>query len=175
MQAHQVGNCALVNEVVAGASDANSIVELYAGSGNFTLPLARRGDQNREILALEYDQSAVKSLQRVADLEGLKITAKSQLINALPLFEADHIILDPPRAGASQVIDEIAQCDAEKVTYISCHPAALARDLESFARYGWKAEKIRLFHLFPHSGHAEVYCRFSRRSEGQPSLMRQHS
>ena len=164
MQAHQAGNQALIHEVIKGAQGSKSIVELYAGSGNFTFPLAR-SDRDRSILALEYDQLAVKSLQSLADEEGLKIQARSQLIDSLPLFDADHIILDPPRAGAAQIMEDLAKCTADKITYISCHPAAFARDLAQLAEQGWRVVHARIFHLFPHSGHAEVYCLLSKRGD----------
>ena len=161
MQAHQKGNLALVNEVIKGVGDAKTLLELYAGSGNFTLPLARTQLQ-REILALEYDQAAVEALNSHAQQEQLNIRAQAQDISDLPLGDFDHIILDPPRAGAAPIIDALANSTTKYITYISCHPAALARDLESLCERGWTLECAKLFHLFPHSGHAEVYCRLRK-------------
>lgn len=161
MQAHQRGNSALVQEVVEGARGAKNILELYAGSGNFTLPLAR-AEKGREVLALEYEQAAVQRLNEAARSQQLRVTAQSQMITALPEGPFDHIILDPPRAGAATIIEALATSQAQTITYISCHPAALARDLEALSRQGWKVEKCRLYHLFPHSGHIEVYCRLTR-------------
>jgi 23S rRNA (uracil1939-C5)-methyltransferase len=161
MQAHQRGNSALVQEVVEGARDDKNILELYAGSGNFTLPLAR-AEEGREVLALEYEQAAVQRLNEAARSQQLRVTAQSQMITALPEGLFDHIILDPPRAGAATIIEALATSQAQTITYISCHPAALARDLEVLSRQGWKVEMCRLYHLFPHSGHIEVYCRLTR-------------
>jgi tRNA/tmRNA/rRNA uracil-C5-methylase (TrmA/RlmC/RlmD family) len=161
MQAHQRGNSALVQEVVEGARGAKNILELYAGSGNFTLPLAR-AEEGREVLALEYEQAAVQRLNEAAHSQQLRVTAQSQTITALPEGPFDHILLDPPRAGAATIIEALATSQAQTITYISCHPAALARDLEVLSRQGWKVETCRLYHLFPHSGHIEVYCRLTR-------------
>ncbi|MAD60448.1 MAG: hypothetical protein CMH49_02895 [Myxococcales bacterium] len=161
MQAHQRGNVALVNEVIKGAEEALMILELYAGSGNFTLPLAKAHPQ-RQVFALEYDQTAVTSLNQYAQQEQLNIKAQAQNIASLPQGDFDHIILDPPRAGAAPIIQALADSNAKYITYISCHPAALARDLEKLCKQGWFIESAKLFHLFPHSGHAEVYCRLSK-------------
>lgn len=158
MQAHQSGNQALVKQVIKGAEQAENILELYAGSGNFTRPLAK-AKANRHILALEYDRSAVAALNQYAQQEQLNIMAQAQDIAQLPQDHFDHIILDPPRAGATPIIEALADSDTKYITYISCHPAALARDLESLCQKGWILEYAKLFHLFPHSGHAEVYCR----------------
>ena len=166
MQAHQRGNQALISDVVHGVGVACNVLELYAGSGNLTLPLARANSE-RDITALEYDIHAVNALNEVARTltpdHIPKIKALAQSIDQLPEGDFDHIILDPPRAGAAPVIEAIAQHSTTKITYISCHPAALARDLKSLATHGWVVEKARIFHLFPHSGHAEVYCLLSRR------------
>ena len=165
MQAHQRGNQALIEEVIRGVGDARHILELYAGSGNLTLPLARAHPERR-LVALEYDTAAVAALNQVAHeltAEGNpRISAFAQSIDQLPEGDFDHIVLDPPRAGAAPVIEAIAQHPTSKVTYISCHPAALARDLRTLAAHGWRVESARIFHLFPHSGHAEVYCLMSR-------------
>ena len=161
MQAHQRGNLALVNEVIKGAEEALTILELYAGSGNFTFSLAKAHPQ-RQVFALEYDQSAVDSLNQYAQQEQLNIKAQAQNIASLPQGDFDHIILDPPRAGAAPIIQALADSNAKYITYISCHPAALARDLEKLCKQGWLIEYAKLFHLFPHSGHAEVYCRLRK-------------
>lgn len=161
MQAHQSGNFALIQQVLEGIGEATDILELYAGSGNFTVPLAR-SKEGRRVTALEFDIRAVSALNRYADAECLGITALAQQINQLPIGRFDHILLDPPRAGAAPIIDALAQSQAEAITYISCHPAALARDLTVLTHGGWKVQNARIFHLFPHSGHAEVYCLLAR-------------
>lgn len=161
MQAHQRGNQALVDMVVAGADESQRILELYAGSGNFTIPLAQ-AKVSREILALEYDQRAVSALNMVAAERGLKVTAQALSIDQIPAGNFDHVILDPPRSGAANIIEALAHSEATYITYISCHPAALARDLEVLSTHGWSLDYARLFHLFPHSGHGEIYCRLSR-------------
>ena len=169
MQAHQRGNQALIDEVLRGAEDAKHILELYAGSGNLTVPLALE-DSARQIIALEYDSEAVSALNQIAAsmaAEGAspQIHAFAQSINRLPDGAFDHILLDPPRAGAAPIIDAVADHpSAQKITYISCHPAALARDLKSLTARGWRIETARLFHLFPHSGHVEIYCLLTRDS-----------
>ena len=165
MQAHQRGNHALIERVVRGAEGAHRLLELYAGSGNLTLPLAL-ADTTRTITALEYDERALTALSRATEhlmRDGARrVHVEVGSISALPSGEFDHVVLDPPRAGAATIIDALATLEARAITYISCHPAALARDLSALASRGWRVVEAQVFHLFPHSGHAEVYCRLER-------------
>jgi 23S rRNA (uracil1939-C5)-methyltransferase len=169
MQAHQVGNQALVKAVIQGVyeSKALRILELYAGSGNLSIALAEELRQKSphstfDIQCLEHDSQAVNTLQRVAFERDLPITAHQQNIQTLMWTDYEHIILDPPRHGAKAIMPALGQSMIPHITYISCHPAALARDIEVLVQYGYKMVASKIFHLFPHSGHAEVYVRLSK-------------
>ena len=168
MQAHQEGNLALVDDVVKGVSNATALLELYAGSGNLTAAFIN-AQPLRPVTTVEIDPIAVQSLRAVAKRQGWPIQALTLDTADIILNEAEHIVIDPPRAGAVQVIEQINQSRAISLSYISCHPAALARDLKLLISGGWIVERARIFMLFPHSGHAEVYTYLTRSVHSFPN------
>ena len=157
MQAHQEGNEALIAEVLSACPpEPRSILDYYAGAGNFSLPLARAGHR---VTAVERAPAPVAALTAQAERESLSLRAIEAGDEQLPPGDFELLVLDPPRAGAKRIIS--ALCAAphptlRKLIYLSCHPAAAARDLATLAGVGWKLERARLFHLFPHSGHGEL-------------------
>jgi 23S rRNA (uracil1939-C5)-methyltransferase len=166
MQAHQEGNAALIDEVVRGCAGEARLLELYAGSGNLSAPLARsEREGGRHLTCLELDPRAVSALRALAAAEALPLSAETQRISALPAGvwrgDFDHIVLDPPRDGAAPIMEALATAPVRAISYISCHPAALARDLAPLKAKGWRVTRARIFHLFPHSGHAEVYVQLT--------------
>ena len=161
MQAHQEGNRALVEEVIASTKGALKILELYSGSGNLSVPLAL-ANSDRTLTCIEYDPDATRSLQELADTHHLKIKTLTHSINQLPDGLFDHIVLDPPRAGAKHLIPSLSKASVNAITYVSCHPAALARDITGLVEGGWHVNSARIFHLFPHTGHAEVCVKLTR-------------
>jgi 23S rRNA (uracil1939-C5)-methyltransferase len=181
MQAHQEGNEALIAEVLRRVKGARSALELYAGSGNLSVALAERGGLE-ELSCVESDERALKALESLAlerGLRGVKTVKRDlrdppdALLKQFLSGRFEHLILDPPRAGAKELIERLAELalsgeagsGPNPITYISCHPAALARDLERLVSAGWRLERARLFHLFPHTGHAELCVTLTRGQE----------
>jgi 23S rRNA (uracil1939-C5)-methyltransferase len=70
--------------------------------------------------------------------------------------KGDVIILDPPRTGAADVIDEVTRLGAQKVVYVSCDPTTLARDLRRLQMYGYRTQALQPLDLFPHTFHVET-------------------
>jgi 23S rRNA (uracil1939-C5)-methyltransferase len=66
------------------------------------------------------------------------------------------IILDPPRAGAKGIDRDLASFGAQKILYVSCNPATLARDLAALARHRYKLRLVQPIDLFPHTFHVEI-------------------
>ena len=76
---------------------------------------------------------------------------------------ADVVVLDPPRKGAGrEVVEGIAARDPRVVVYVACDPAALARDLATFADRGYRLTHLRAFDLFPMTAHVECVARLTR-------------
>ena len=144
-------------------SDAagNAALDLYCGVGLFTLPLARRFAR---VTGVEANPVAAKFARRNLQRAGLEnarvITAGvAEWISAKPL-QTDFVLLDPPRAGAeSVVIKTIVESRAERVSYVSCDPATLARDLKKLIGGGYAIESLAAFDLFPQTHHVETVVR----------------
>jgi 23S rRNA (uracil1939-C5)-methyltransferase len=161
-QVNAEGNRKLHEELLAtGGFEINDeILELYAGAGNFTLSVAKLA---REVVAVESDRQSVDSGKRSAKLNGIGNirwisahvpVAVKQLIQQRRRFS--KIILDPPRAGAKGIERNLGSFGAEKILYVSCNPATLARDLAALARQGYKPSFVQPIDLFPHTFHVET-------------------
>jgi 23S rRNA (uracil1939-C5)-methyltransferase len=168
IQVNAEGNRKLIGELLAtgGFEKNDEILELYAGAGNFTLSVAQRA---REVVAVENDRRAIDSGRRSAQLNGIDNVrwicahvpaAVKQLTEQQRRFA--KIILDPPRAGAKGIERNLASFGAEKIIYVSCNPATLARDLAALGRHGYKLIFAQPIDLFPHTFHVEALAVMSR-------------
>lgn len=136
-----------------------TVVELYAGDGNFTFPIAERAGR---VIAVEANQEAVErgeaqSLERgvhhiewiVGNAEwGLKKIYRKKIV-------ADLLILDPPRHGAREILDLIPLLKPRTVIYVSCDPLTLSRDLKLLCRRHYRLEKVQPIDMFPQTYHLE--------------------
>ena len=167
-QVNAEGNRKLHAELLAtgGVEKNDEILELYAGAGNFTLSVAQRA---REVVAVESDRRSIDSGRRSAQVNGISNVrwicahvpaAVKQLTQQRRRFS--QIILDPPRAGAKGIERNLASFGAEKILYVSCNPATLARDLAALARHGYKLTVVQPVDLFPHTFHVETLAMMIR-------------
>jgi 23S rRNA (uracil1939-C5)-methyltransferase len=147
----------LVLERLASTADA-TVVDAYCGAGNFTLPLAKRGAR---VIAIEQDPVACANLRTNLQQAGLsarviEATAEAalrQLVGEQVRVQA--VLLDPPRGGAAGTLPSILALRPQRVVYVSCHSAALARDLAKL-RPHYRLESVQLLDLFPQTYHAEA-------------------
>ncbi|MBZ0113400.1 MAG: class I SAM-dependent RNA methyltransferase [Thermoanaerobaculia bacterium] len=164
-QAHRTLTPVLVNKAI-GAWTGGVAVDLYAGVGLLTLPLARRYEN---VLAVEGSNVSVRFARKNARRNGLPgIEVMSQAVESyvakgLPA-NVDRIVVDPPRSGLSKVVRRaLLEAKAGRLTYVSCHPATLARDLRALTEEIYELESLVLIDLFPQSGHMEVVAQLARR------------
>ena len=161
-QINAEGNRKLLSELLAaGGFDKNDqVLELYAGAGNFTLSIAK---QAREVVAVESYRQSVDSGKRSAQFNGIANirwvcayvpAAVERFFKQRERFS--KIVLDPPRAGAKGIERNLASLGAEKILYVSCNPATLARDLSALARHSYKLSFVQPIDLFPHTFHVET-------------------
>jgi 23S rRNA (uracil1939-C5)-methyltransferase len=136
------------------------VIELYCGAGNLSLPLASRA---RELIGIEQNHTAVADAQANAaraNLTNARFLCASARTGLRHLLRTrtygDVVVLDPPRRGAADVIDEVPRLGAQKVVYVSCDPATLARDLQRLQMYGYRTQTLQPLDLFPHSYHVET-------------------
>ncbi|HSB17500.1 MAG TPA: class I SAM-dependent RNA methyltransferase [Bryobacteraceae bacterium] len=137
-----------------------SALDLYAGVGLFSLPLARRC---RSVLAVESNASALRDLEFNAERAGLTVAARKATVEQfLETVEAppDFVLADPPRAGLGKgVVNELLRLRVPVLTIVSCDPATLARDLAPLLAGGYRIDALTLIDLFPQTWHIETVTR----------------
>jgi 23S rRNA (uracil1939-C5)-methyltransferase len=151
---------ALIAAVVAGAQGRRA-VDLYCGVGLFTLPLGRKFSQ---VLGIEANANAAGyarvNLKNAEVVNAKIITARAGEWlnqNAHSIKPVDLLLLDPPRTGAEpEVIQSIRTLSPERIRYVSCDPATLARDLKDLLSGGYAVESIAAFDMFPQTHHVET-------------------
>ena len=143
----------------------DTVLDLFCGLGNFTLPLARRA---KRVVGVEGDAALVAKASANAGRNGIGNAAFFQE----NLFEPtqfgawsderyDLVLVDPPRAGASALLSRMAHWRPRRVVYISCHPGSLARDAEILVHtYGFKMTCAGVMDMFPHTTHVESIAVF---------------
>ncbi|UUV06010.1 class I SAM-dependent RNA methyltransferase [Ruegeria sp. YS9] len=163
LQATKDGEKALLKAVSEATRGAKRIVDLFAGSGTFSLPLA----ENAEVHAVEGEAAMVEALdQGWRRSQGLKrVTTEARDLFCRPLMpdelkSFDAIVLDPPRAGAEAQVDEIAQAQRPVIAYVSCNPVTFARDAKTLVNAGYTLEWVQVVDQFRWSSHTELAARF---------------
>ena len=138
------------------SSVVDDVFDLYAGGGLFSLPL---GAQFQSAVAVESSPASFRDLRRnlPPNAKAIRSTAEAYLQNASKKLRPDQIVVDPPRAGlGAKTARALADCRAPQVTYVSCDPATLARDLAAFNATGYRIEEAHLLDLFPQTYHLET-------------------
>ena len=165
----------IITEAIGDASGKIAI-DLYCGAGLFTLPLARRFEQ---VIAVEANELATRFARRNLDSAGLTNTEVVGLdvgewLQYYRSFEPiDMLLLDPPRTGAeNKVIAGILSLRPQRIVYVSCDPATLARDLRKLTAEGYTLDRIRAFDMFPQTHHVETVVHLSDSviAEADPEL-----
>jgi 23S rRNA (uracil1939-C5)-methyltransferase len=135
--------------------EGRSILDLYAGAGNFSLPLASLGG---EVTAVEENSHATEDGRRNIEVNGIgKCRIVRSSAEKYKLNKKYHVLLlDPPRPGlTSEVAKKIVENPADRIVYISCNPATLARDLKKL-KEKYSIESVRLIDFFPNTYHIEA-------------------
>ena len=165
LQATKHGEKALQDAVNAIVGDADKVVDLFAGSGTFTLPLARKASVHavegvREMMdALDRGWRSTGGLHRVS-VETRDLFRRPLLPDELNEFDA--IVIDPPRAGAEAQVAEIAESKVATVAMVSCNPVTFARDAKTLIDAGFTLGPVTVVDQFRWSHHTEVVAAFTR-------------
>ncbi|MGO8990574.1 MAG: 23S rRNA (uracil(1939)-C(5))-methyltransferase RlmD [bacterium] len=140
------------------AINEDSILDLYAGVGNLTLPLAMGA---KEVLGIEENRTAVEDAQFNAERNGIQnchfIQGRAE--HVLSNWERETpslVVLDPPRTGCKTILDQVVRLKPRKIIYVSCEPTTFARDLCLFSERGYLLQKLSLIDMFPQTYHMEV-------------------
>ncbi|WP_222850975.1 class I SAM-dependent RNA methyltransferase [Phytoactinopolyspora mesophila] len=135
------------------------VLDLYSGVGLFAGVLADAVGDGGSVAAVEGDRVAVTDARHnLSDLPHVSVHAGpvDRVLGRKSDLAADIVVLDPPRAGAKlPVVAEIARRGPRAISYVACDPAALARDISTFAAHGYELTGLRAFDLFPMTHHVE--------------------
>lgn len=138
----------------------DKILDLFCGLGNFTIPLAKYcnkvvGVEGSNQMVVRGEHNAKNNSISNAEFYCADLT--KQLPNAPWAQQTyDKILLDPPRTGALEIIQQLPQFAAKKILYISCNPATLARDSKALLAQGYKLAVAGVIDMFPHTSHVET-------------------
>lgn len=144
-------------------------VDLYAGVGLFTLPLARAFDQ---VIAVESNPQAALDLRcNISSLGKERVRVVElpvqDFLRRCSQQQPGLVLLDPPRAGAgASTLRALTALRPARIHYVSCHPPTLARDLKSLTASGYTLESVEMFDMFPHTFHIESLVKLKR---GKPA------
>ncbi|HKY08166.1 MAG TPA: 23S rRNA (uracil(1939)-C(5))-methyltransferase RlmD [Candidatus Binatia bacterium] len=161
-QVNPVGNRRILQELLsAGAfQSSDQVLELFAGAGNFTLPIARRVNS---VVAVEGDRSSVNNGKLNAqrnDIDNIRWICSAVPKAVVELKRKrerfDKIVLDPPRAGFKGMEADLAALGAARILYVSCNPTTLARDLAALTKQEYKLRTVQPIDLFPQTFHVET-------------------
>jgi 23S rRNA (uracil1939-C5)-methyltransferase len=147
----------MVDVVLEAAGDGQSALDLYAGVGLFSVPLAQRF---RSVTAVESNASAVGDLEYNAERAGVAVQVHRQRVEMFLESAAeapDAVIADPPRAGlGAAAVRQLLRLKPPRLVIVSCDPATLARDLRALLAGGYGIERLTLIDLFPQTFHIET-------------------
>ncbi|HMJ08048.1 MAG TPA: RsmD family RNA methyltransferase, partial [Pyrinomonadaceae bacterium] len=162
------GNKSIVERLVSSAIDGaagKKALDLYSGVGLFTLPLGRKFEQ---VTAVEENAEAVdfaESNARSAGLTNVSFVRDKVdgFVREAASESVDFVLLDPPRAGGSkETIRNIARLGPAEISYVSCEPSILARDLRVLLDLGYLISRITAIDMFPQTHHVETVVRLTR-------------
>ena len=163
LQATRDGEAALLGAVTDALTGAERVIDLFAGSGTFSLPLARMA----EVHAVEGDASMTDALTKGWRFaQGLKrVTAEARDLFRNPVIAEDltgfdAAVIDPPRAGAEAQTRELAEAQIPRIAFVSCNPVTFARDAKTLCDAGYCLEWVQVVDQFRWSAHVELAASF---------------
>jgi 23S rRNA (uracil1939-C5)-methyltransferase len=161
LQATAEGEAALVAAVHEAVGPARIVADLFAGLGTFALSLGGR------ILAAEGARDAALILKAAAGSAGRQLFVDHRDLFRRPFMTADldrfqAVVLDPPRAGAKEQVEQLAGSKVERVAYVSCNPNTFARDAKTLVDGGYRLLWVKPVGQFRWSVHVELAAAFSR-------------
>ncbi len=152
----------------AGLTGHETVWDVYCGIGTISLFLAQKAGR---VYGVEVVPEAIENAKQNAERNGIKNASfyVGKAEDVLPAaYEKDHvrgdvIVVDPPRAGCEKpVLDTMLAMAPERIVYVSCDPATLARDLKILCEGGYRLEKVQPVDMFPHSVHVETVVLLSK-------------
>ncbi len=151
-------NRLLVRAAHAAIGEGDSLLDLYCGSGNFSLALA----ESRGVKGIDHNRAAIAAAQAVRCPGAYEPGDEGAFVRAIGSAAWDAILLDPPREGAKAIMPALAGSRARRIVYVSCDPATLARDARVLFDAGWDLASLDAVDMFPQTAHVECVAAFAR-------------
>jgi len=151
-----------------GLTGEETVLDLFCGLGNFSLPLARLskhvvGIEGEAGLVARARQNALRNDLANTEFFTANLAAEDVQDAAWAKRRYDKVLLDPPRAGALEVLPVVAASGASRLVYVSCHPGTLARDAGVLVhQHGFTLTAAGVMDMFPHTAHVESVAVFAR-------------
>ena len=152
-------------EAVTGDISGGLALDIFAGVGLFTLPLAKRFER---VLAVEAHPGSARDLAANAkahDCDNVRVAHETayDFLRRFAQSDFDGVILDPPRAGAGvAALKLLINCRPRRIHYVSCSPPTLARDLAYLTSRGYRLISVEMFDFFPQTFHIECLAKLTR-------------
>lgn len=166
IQANMQINTALIEHVTDLADGSKKILDLYSGSGNFSLPLSCAA---QEVVAIERSRRLVSQgkinakKNSIDNVRFIAMDAKKAVDSIRnEMLSFDTVILDPPREGAKDIVRLLPEIGPSRIIYISCDPSTLARDLKDLVGQGYSLRHSRVYDMFPQTYHIETVSYLER-------------
>ncbi len=145
-------------------TESDRVLDLFCGLGNFTLPMARKA---AHVVGVEGDDAMVVRGKENAQHNGID-NVEFYGADLTQPFEGqpwgtegfNKILIDPPRSGALEIVSKMTVFKPERIVYVSCNPATLARDAGELKKQGYKLLKAGVMDMFPHTTHVESIAVF---------------
>lgn len=147
-----------------------TLLDLYCGAGTIGLSMAKKA---KKVIGVEIVPEAIDDAKVNAEINNIDnaeffcgdAAAAAKMLKEKGI-KPDCIVLDPPRKGCDgELIKTVSEMNPEKIVYVSCDPATLARDCSIFKDYGYKTDRLSVFDLFPRTVHVETVTLLSRRKD----------
>ena len=144
-----------------------TVLDLFCGIGNFTLPIAKHVhhvtgiEGGTEMVKRAYDNAQHNNITNTEFFAANLDKPDPQA----PWMKKKYakILLDPPRAGAKDILPHISLFSAKRIVYVSCNPATLARDAgELVHQFGYQLKQVGIMNMFPHTSHIEAMAVFEK-------------
>jgi len=164
-------NAQLIDRVIAllQLSGGERVLDLFCGLGNFSLPLARHAATVVGVEGLEtlVEQARLNARANAIENASFEVADLGADVSRRDWAQGryDAVLIDPPRTGAVEVLPLVAASGADRVVYVSCNPATLARDAGELVRvHGFRLQSAGIADMFPHTAHVESVALFARAS-----------
>lgn len=165
LQATRQAEQALVSLVTGATANSSQTLDLFSGCGTFSLPLTVSSSVHAVEAAQELLRAAQDGWARKGGLHRFTTEARDLFRRPLmpdELSRYDAVVIDPPRAGAEEQMQELCKSTVPKIASISCNPVTFARDAAILVRSGYSMSPITVIDQFRWSNHIELFAEFSR-------------